>query len=203
MGLSEPVRVSCWMSYLSTTHRFYKALRSKSFFSIVDSSLYHSSSPMEIALFILALIIALVWVVWSLLPVIPWVLLSWIAMLIVEFATPTEFWSTTRIIFWVLLVLSIWSDYLFPILWAKKWWGSKAWTRGSIAWLILWIFFPPWWLLVWPLLWARLWELYVKKDATHAFRAAWGSFLWSVWSTVIKLASAGIVVYRIVAARVA
>ena len=151
-------------------------------------------------LFTITFLLAVIGVVWSILPLLPWVVLSLAAMLIVEFGTSVDFSSTTRVIAWVLIGLAIASDYLFPIRGAKYGGWSKAWTRWSIIGMILGFFVPPWWLIIWPLIGAWVWERYVKQDAKHALRAARWSFLWSVGSTVLKLIAAWMVVYWIISA---
>jgi uncharacterized protein YqgC (DUF456 family) len=66
--------------------------------------------------------------------------------------------------------------------------------------MVIWLFFIPWWLILWPLLGAWMWELYAKQDSKHAFRAAWFSFLGSVWSMVLKLIAGWMVLYRVILA---
>lgn len=148
--------------------------------------------------YIVAIIVAVIWLIGSVAPIIPGVILSLIAMLIVEFATPTDFSSQTWIISIVLLIVATVSDYLLPIWWAKRWWGTKAGTRGSVVGLIAGLFFPPWWLILWPLVGAFVGEYIVHQDSRHARRAARGSFLWSTLSTVIKLVASGIILRYVI-----
>jgi uncharacterized protein YqgC (DUF456 family) len=51
----------------------------------------------------------------SILPVLPGVILSLIAMLIIEFVTPGGFSSQTWIISIILIIAAMMSDYLLPI----------------------------------------------------------------------------------------
>lgn len=163
-------------------------------------SVFQNIFSMTTTFFVIALIFAIIGVVWSVLPLLPWVVFSLVAMLIVEFGTYVDFGSTIWTIALILIALSIASDYVFPILGAKKGGWSKAGSRWSLLWLLAGIFIPPRWIILWPLLGAWIGERYVKRDAKHALRAARWSFLWSVWSTVIKLMTSWMVVYWVIAA---
>lgn len=149
---------------------------------------------------IIALLCAIWWLIGSVLPVIPGVVLSLIAMLIIEFVTPEGFSSETWIISTIFIVVAMVSDYLLPIWWAKRWGGTKYGTRWSIVWLIVGLFVPPRGLIMGPLLWAFVGEYIVHQDSRHARRAAWGSFLWSTASTVIKLIASGMVLWFVIQA---
>ncbi len=147
---------------------------------------------------IIALLLAILWLIGSVLPVLPGVILSLIAMLIIEFVTPGGFSSQMWIISIILIIIAMVSDYLLPIWWAKRWGGTKYGTRWSVIWLIVWLFVPPRGLIIWPLLGAFVGEYIIHQDSRHARRAAWGSFLWSTASTVIKLIASGIILWFVI-----
>jgi hypothetical protein len=147
---------------------------------------------------ILALILAIWWLIGSVLPIIPGVILSLIAMLIIEFVTPAQFSSQIRIISIILMIAAMVSDYLLPIWWAKKWGGTVGSKYGSIIWLIVWLFVPPRGLIIWPLLGAFVGEYIIHQDSRHALRAAWGSFVWSFLSSVIKLVATWVILYYVI-----
>ena len=137
---------------------------------------------------ILALLLGIGWIIWSVAPVLPWPLLSLGWIFVLQWFTPQD-WSLTFLLLmsW-LTVLTMVSDYLLPLLGTKKYGGTNAWIRWWTFGLIIWFFVvPPIWLLIWPLLWAFLGERWQKKDTKHARRAARGSFLGSTLSTLIKL----------------
>lgn len=162
-------------------------------FSLFSVSMFHIWMS-------IALLLALVGLLGSVLPVLPGTVFSLVAMLLVEFATPIDFSSMIWAIVGVLIVASVVSDYVFPLLWARQWWGTKAGTRWSIVGMIVWFVVPPRGLIFWPIIGAFVGEYLVKKNARHARRAAWGSFLGSTASTVIKLIAAGMVLWYVVAA---
>ncbi len=149
---------------------------------------------------IIALLCVIWWLIGSVLPVIPGVVLSLIAMLIIEFVTPGGFSSQTWIISIILIIIAMVSDYLLPIWWAKRWGGTKYGTRWSVVWLIAWLFIPPRGLIMGPLLWAFVGEYIVHQNSRHARRAAWGSFLWSTVSTMIKLIASGMILWFVIQA---
>ena len=147
---------------------------------------------------IIALLLAIWWLIGSVLPVLPGVILSLIAMLIIEFVTSSGFSSQTWIISIILIIAAMMSDYLLPIWWAKRGGGTKYGTRWSVIWLIVGLLMPPRGLIIWPLLWAFAGEYIIHQDSRHARRAAWWSFLWSTASTVIKLAASGVILWFVI-----
>jgi hypothetical protein len=149
---------------------------------------------------IVAIILAVAWLLWSVLPVLPGVVLSMMALVIVEFATPVDLSTQVWVVSIILTILALASDYLLPIRWARKSWGTKWSTYGSIIWLILWLFVPPRGLLIWPLLGAYVWEYIMHQDSRNARRAARGSFVWSILSSVIKLIAAWVILYYVIIA---
>jgi uncharacterized protein YqgC (DUF456 family) len=95
-------------------------------------------------------------------------------------------------------------DYIVPVLWTKKMWGTKRWTKWSTIWLIIWVIVLPilgiviWpfgliWLFGWPFVWAYIWEkLYQKhkklrSNDKKALKAALGSLLWFISGIFLKL----------------
>ncbi len=150
----------------------------------------------------LGLLLAIIGIIGCIVPVLPGTLLSLGGMILIEFATEVNFSTTTRIIVGLLTVASVVSDYIFPLLWAKKWWWTKAWSWGSIVGMVWGFFFPPRWLIIWPILWAFGGEYLIKRDVKHARKSARGSFLGSTASTVVKLIAWWMMTRYIIAARI-
>jgi len=143
---------------------------------------------MQTFISIIALLLGLWWIIWSILPILPWPLLSLIWIFLLQRFTPQDRSATFLIIMTWLTILTMLSDYFLPILGTKKYGWSKAWVRWSTIGTIIWFFlFPPVWLIVWPLVGAFLGERRQKKDNKHARRAARWSFLGSWLSLLIKL----------------
>lgn len=143
---------------------------------------------MTTIIIIIALLLWLMGIIGSIAPVLPWPILGVAWLLIVELFTPTDFSTMMWIWIIVLMVISIGADYLFPIIGTKRYGGSKRGIRWSVLGLILGIFlFPPRGIIIWPLLGAFLGEWYYLESSHHALKAARGSFIGSVWSTIVKL----------------
>ena len=125
---------------------------------------------------ILWIIFLLLWFIGDFLPILPWPLLSYIAVIFFEIADKNCFTTTQIVILWIFMALVTAVDYITPIIWTKKMWWTKRWTRWSTIWLIVWVIILPllgivlWpfgliWLLWWPFVWAYIWEiLYQKKN---------------------------------------
>ena len=107
-------------------------------------------------------------------PILPWPLLSYIAIVFFQIADKNCFTTSQMIILWVAMAVITVVDYITPIIWTKKMWWTKRWTRWSTIWLIVWVIVLPllwivlWpfgliWLLWWPFLWAYIWEIMYQK----------------------------------------
>lgn len=149
-------------------------------------------------LIILWSIFAIVWVVGSVLPVLPWPILVYISLILLQFTQYHPFSWTFLIVFGIINIFVIALDYIVPIWWTKKFWWTKRWTRWSTVGLIvavvilpiLWITIWPFGLLGliwWPFLWAYLWEKLWWKEHKHALRSAYGSFIGFLSGMFLKL----------------
>lgn len=168
---------------------------------------------MIILISIISGILSLVWIAWSLLPVLPGPLLNLAALLLLEILPGTQFWRKTLTIWGIIVIFITVIDYIIPILWTKKLWGTKRWTRWSTIWLIIAMIILPilgitiWpfgliWLLLLPFLWAYIWETLSWKQHKHALKSAIGSFIWFLTGTLLKLilsiTMTGVFVYKII-----
>lgn len=153
---------------------------------------------MSTVLIVLWVIFAIVGVAGSVLPVLPWPVLVYISLLLLQFTEHSPFTRTFLIVLWVINVWVMLLDYIVPIWWTKKFWWTKRWTRWSTIWLIvavvilpiLWITIWPFWLLGliwWPFLWAYLWEKLWWKEHKHALRSAYWSFIGFLSGMFLKL----------------
>ena len=173
---------------------------------------------------ILWIIFLLLWFIGDFLPILPWPLLSYMAIVFFQIADKNCFTTSQMIIFWIAMAIITTVDYITPIIWTKKMWWTKRWTRWSTIWLIVWVIILPllwivlWpfgliWLLWWPFAWAYIWEILYQKneikklqnnnskkktqpELNHkkALKAALWSFIWFLWWILLK------VVYTIIIA---
>jgi len=166
---------------------------------------------------ILWIIFLLLWFIGDFLPILPWPLLSYMAIVFFQIADKNCFTTTQLIILWIAMAIITAVDYITPIIWTKKMWGTKRWTKWSTIWLIVWVIvlpflwitiWPFWliWLLWWPFVWAYIWEILYQKneikklqnkkskkkiqqELNHkkAIKAALWSFIWFLWWILLKI----------------
>ena len=144
---------------------------------------------MDILLIIIGSIIILVGIVGCFVPVIPGPLLSWLGILFISF-TDNNSISSSFLWWWMVIAIAVTAlDYFIPFWGTKKFGGTKMGVRGSMAGLVIGLFFPPFGIIVGPFLGALVAELiHDAHDTTKAFKSAFGSFLGFVLGTGLKLA---------------
>lgn len=144
---------------------------------------------MDIVLLILGFILMLVGILGSFLPVLPGPPVSWagLLLLVLTTAVPNDWWflGTTAVI--ALIVVAL--DYVIPAMGTKKFGGSKAGVIGTMAGLLVAIFFPIlgiFGIIIWPFVGALVGELINKADKKTALKAAFGSFMGFLTGTFLK-----------------
>ena len=143
---------------------------------------------MDILLITLGAILLIVGIIGCFLPVLPGPPLSWLGILLLYFTDNTSI-STSFLLWWLVIALIVTGlDYLIPVWGTKKFGGTKMGVRGSIAGLIVGLFFPPFGIIVGPFLGALVAELiHDAHDTTKALKSAFGSFLGFLLGTGLKL----------------
>jgi uncharacterized protein YqgC (DUF456 family) len=144
---------------------------------------------MDIFLLIIGFLIVLTGIIGSILPVLPGPLASWFGLLLLYLTEAIPMgWTVLGITFGVAILVSI-IDYVLPILGTKKFGGSNYGVNGAMAGLLFGIFFGPLGIILGPFLGAFFGELLKDhKDSKKAFKAAVGSFIGFLSSTLLKLA---------------
>lgn len=142
---------------------------------------------METLLIILGALCILAGFIGSLLPVVPGLPFSYVGLLLLQFTSAAPFtWKFFAV--WALIVVVIMVlDNVIPVYGAKKYGGSPFGVWGSILGLLVGLFFPPFGLVVGPIAGAFLGEMIGGKTSDQAFRAAWGSFVGFMASTLLKV----------------
>lgn len=154
---------------------------------------------MTIFLIIIWIILTIVWIIWSILPALPWPQLGYIALILLQFTSWEHFSRWFIAIWWIINIWLIVLDYVIPIIWTKKFGWTKWWVYWSIIWLIIGVIVLPFFgiviwpfglfgLILWPFVGAYIWEKLYWKSNKHALKSAFGSFLWFVTWTLLKLA---------------
>lgn len=147
---------------------------------------------MSILLISLGFICCLAGIAGSFLPVLPGLPISWMGILLLYFVpevdlSPQLLWITLGV---TLVIFAL--DYLIPLLGIKRFGGSKYGMFGAGIGLVIGLFTPiPFSILVFPFVGAFLAEITISKmEHKQALRAAFGSVIGFLASTVIEFLSA-------------
>lgn len=144
---------------------------------------------MDITLAIIAFLLSLVGIIGCIVPVLPGLLLNFLALVGLYFTSYAEIDLTSLIIWLVVVGIVSLADFFLPALMTRKFGGSKAgeWgaTIGVFAGLFL---FPPWGIILGPFFGAVLGEMSRKSGTPdQALKSGFGSFLAFFVGTGIKL----------------
>lgn len=159
----------------------------------------------DIILLIVGFLLMLAGIAGAILPVIPGTPISWLGLLMIYLT------SVVAMDWWFLgitgfIAISIYIlDYIIPAIGTKKMGGSKAGAWGAIIGLFAGIIAPiPFGIIIGPFAGAFIGELLVtKSDSKVALKAALGSFIGFLSSTLIKLLATGmfllLFIYKVIA----
>ena len=159
---------------------------------------------MSILLIVLAVILALVGILGSVVPGLAGPPFSWLGLLLIHFSSAAQFSPSFLIITAVAAAIITVLDYIVPSWSTKRHGGSKAGVWGCNIGLVISIIglpFGPQGLLgviVWPFVGALIGELLAGKKSRDALRAAWGAFLGFLTGTGLKLAYALFAIFFVV-----
>jgi uncharacterized protein YqgC (DUF456 family) len=144
---------------------------------------------MSILLVSLGFICCLVGLVGSVLPVVPGLIISWLGILLLFWVPEVEVSSSLLWITLAITLVILILDYIIPILGTKKLGGSKFGMYGAGVGLVVGLIAPiPLGILIGPFVGAYLGEVvFAKKASQPALKAALGSFLGFLTSTVLEL----------------
>jgi len=153
---------------------------------------------MDILLIVLGSILCIVAIIGSVLPVLPWPLLAYVAFILLQLTSAHPFSRTFFIVRALIIIFMTVLDYIIPSRGTKKFWWTKRGVRGSNIGLIVSVIILPilgitiWpfgllGLIAWPFLWSYIGEKYAGKQHDHALRSAFGSFIGFVTGSLLKL----------------
>ncbi|SDR73312.1 hypothetical protein SAMN04487764_0463 [Gillisia sp. Hel1_33_143] len=142
---------------------------------------------MDIFLVLLAGVLLIVGILGSFLPVLPGVPVSWLGLLVFFLAPSIEmnywFLGITLIIAIVIFILNL----AVPAMGTKKYGGSRSGMIGATIGLVVGLIAPiPFGILIGPFIGAFVGEIVNKSNSKSALRAAYGSFLGLVASSVME-----------------
>lgn len=159
---------------------------------------------MNTLLIILAILLALVGLLGSVVPGLAGPPFSWIALLIIHLSNTADFSTSFLVATAAAAAIITVLDYIVPSWSTKRHGGSKAGVWGCNIGLVVSIVglpFGPTGLLgvvFWPFVGALVGELLSGKQSRKALSAAWGAFLGFLTGTGLKLAYAFFAIFFVV-----
>ncbi len=141
---------------------------------------------MEITLYILAAIFALIGFAGAIIPGLPGAPLNLIAIGMVHYAKPV-YSNTTLIIAVALTAIVLVADFFIPIYFAKKFGATKQGIWGSIIGMIVGIIFTPIGMMLGILLGAIIGDLISGKNPLDAAKSGAGNFIGTVVALLFKV----------------
>lgn len=143
---------------------------------------------MDAILLFFGLVCMIIGLLGSFLPVLPGPPISWVGLLLLFLtkAVPINYWVLGITLFIALLVAIL--DYIIPAKGTKRFGGSSYGIWGTNIGLVVGIFTPiPFGFIIGPFVGAFIGEMiYNSKDTKRAFKAAKGSFIGFLTSTLMK-----------------
>lgn len=142
---------------------------------------------MDIFLSIMAILLVILGIIGAVLPVLPSSPLAWAGILVFSFTNYDDFSVLKIVILLVIAVIVYLLQYIIPAWGVKKFGGSKYSVWGSTIGLLIGLFFPPLGFIILPFLGAFVAEiLFTQKDTQASLKAAWGSFIGFLVSTLLN-----------------
>jgi len=138
----------------------------------------------EVLWFILGGLLILIGIAGCFLPVLPGPPLAFIGLWIQQLKEPNPFTSKFLWIWLGITLLVTVIDYWAPVYATKRFGGSKAGIWGCMIGLLLGFWMGPFGIIIGPLAGAFIGEIMNNKDSAQAIRAAFGSFIGFLLSTL-------------------
>jgi uncharacterized protein YqgC (DUF456 family) len=159
---------------------------------------------LEITVILVGSILIFLGLAGSILPILPGPPLSFIGLFLLalsrSFASPLT--PTLVIILCLLTIAAVAADHIIPVLGARRYGGSKWGLWGSVAGMVIGIFFSPWGMLLGGLVGAVVAEWLACRETGQALRAGWGVIVGTLLGTVLKLVLSAVMAYYFVRALV-
>lgn len=159
---------------------------------------------MNTILIILAIILALVGLVGSVVPGLAGPPFSWLGLLLIGLSSAADYSVLFLIITAMVAIIITVMDYIVPSMSTKRHGGSKAGVWGCNIGLIISIIGLPFGpqgiigIIFWPFVGALVGELLNGKQSNAALKAAWGAFLGFLTGTGLKLVYALFAIFFVV-----
>ena len=148
---------------------------------------------------IIGVILMLTGIAGSILPVLPGTPLCYLALLLQQFRSSPPFSVRFLVIWGIIVAVVILLDYLVPIYGTTKFGGSKYGIWGCTLGFLAAFWMGPWGIIFGPFIGAFIGEFIANRDRKQATKAAIGSFAGFLFGTLIKLVTAFVMGYYLIA----
>ncbi len=143
---------------------------------------------LTIILIILGLLLTVAGIAGCIIPGVPGPPLNYLALILLEIADNSLYSTKFLVWFGIITVIVYFLDYILPVLGAKLYNASKYGIWGSLAGMIIGIFFfPPFGMIIGIFIGAITGELIAGKEHSEALRVGIATFIFSIVVMVIKL----------------
>lgn len=136
----------------------------------------------------------------SVLPLLPGPPVSYAGMLVLQLREEPAFTLRFLIIWLVVVVIVQVIDYVVPLYGTKKFGGTKYGVWGCAIGLVAGVWFGPAGIIAGPFVGAFVGELLASNQSEQALRAAVGSFIGFVFSTLLKLVTCVVMAWYVIKA---
>ncbi|MFA7123889.1 MAG: DUF456 domain-containing protein [Candidatus Delongbacteria bacterium] len=134
------------------------------------------------------------------LPIIPGPPIALIGLILAYFSSFSVISGNTLIYSAIAVVVVTVLDLVAPLIFTKRFGGTKYGLYGATIGLVAGLFFGPFGIILGPLIGAFAGELYKDMgDKRKAFRSAWASFAGFMFGTGLKLITVGVLIWIYVA----
>jgi uncharacterized protein len=134
------------------------------------------------------------------LPVIPGPPIALAGLILAYFSSFSVISGNTLIYSSIAVVVVTVLDIVAPLIFTKKFGGTKYGLYGATAGLVVGLFFGPFGIIAGPFVGAFAGEMLKDmKDSKKAFRSAWATFIGFMFGTGIKLITVGVLIWIYVA----
>ncbi len=143
---------------------------------------------LDFILITIGTVLVIIGIIGCILPALPGVPLNYIAIVLLQFTSKTNF-STEFLIAWGIIIIIVQLlDYYIPIWGTKKLGGGPYGVWGSAIGMILGLFiFPPWGFIILPFVCAVAGEILDNKEFKVALKAGFGAFVGFIAGIIMKL----------------
>ena len=142
---------------------------------------------MDIFLMIAGCAMVVLGIVGSVLPILPGPAICYAALCLQQFRSERPFTGKFLIVWGIVLLVVLALDYLVPVLGTKKFGGSKYGVWGCGLGFLAAFWLGPWGIIIGPLAGAFIGEMINSNNSHVALKAALGSFLGFLISSLLKI----------------